>query len=187
MSKALRKPAGAVQPLKSKRDIDRIKKALHGRDLLLFTIGINSTLRISDILNLRVGDVSGDYIVIREGKTDKIKRIKLNKSVKDAVNSFVVKNASPSDWLFPSRKGGKPISRVQAWRILNAAAERAGIDNIRFGTHSMRKTAAYHAYKSGVELPVLMRVLNHSSEKETLRYIGIESEQIDEVFESLCL
>src|SRR5690625_7329603 len=123
----------AVQPLKSKSDIERIKKSLHGRDLLLFIIGINSTLRISDILNLRDGDVSGDYIVIREGKTDKIIRIKLNKSVKDADNSFVVKNASHCDCLFPSRKGDKPISRVQAWRILNAAAERTTIDDMVCG------------------------------------------------------
>lgn len=177
----------AVQPLKSKRDIERIKNALHGRDLLLFIIGINTTLRISDILNLRVGDVSGDYIELREQKTGKLKRIKINKSVKNAVNKLVDKKADPDDWLFPSRKGNNPITRVQAWRILNDAAKRAGLDNIRFGTHSMRKTAAYHAYKSGVDLPTLMRVLNHSSQKETLRYIGIESEQIDEVYENLCL
>lgn len=177
----------AVQPLKSKNDIERIKKSLHGRDLLLFIIGINTTLRISDILELRVKDVSSDYIEIKERKTSKTKRIKVNKSIKEAVNNLVPKNAKPSDWLFPSRKGTNPISRVQAWRILNAAADRAGLSNIRFGTHSMRKTAAYHAYKSGVELPLLMRVLNHSSEKETLRYIGIESEQVDEVFEGLCL
>src|SRR5690625_1664374 len=177
----------AVQPLKSKRDIERIKNALHGRDLLLFIIGINTTLRISDILNLRVGDVSGDYIELREQKTGKLKRIKINKSVKNAVNKLVDKKADYNDWLFPSRKGNNPITRVQAWRILNDAAKRAGIGNMRFGTQSMCKAAEYHAYKSGVDLPTLMRVLNHSSQKETLRYIGIESEQIDEVYENLCL
>src|SRR5690554_4445376 len=157
------------------------------RDLLLFIIGINTTLRISDILNLRVGDVSGDYIELKEKKTGKTKRIKINKSVKNAVNKLVDKKTNPNDWLFPSRKGNNPITRVQAWRILNDAAKRAGLDNIRFGTHSMRKTAAYHAYKSGVDLPTLMRVLNHSSQKETLRYIGIENEQIDEVYIELNL
>ncbi len=176
----------SVQPLKSKKDIERIKKALHGRDLLLFIIGINTTLRVSDILELRVRDVTSDYIEIKERKTSKLKRVKVNESIKTAITNLVPKDAQPNDWLFPSRKGSNPISRVQAWRILNAAADRANL-SIRFGTHSMRKTAAYHAYKSGVELPLLMRVLNHSSEKETLRYIGIESEQIDEVFEGLCL
>lgn len=177
----------AVQPLKSKRDISKIRSVLHGRDLLLFTVGINSSLRISDILPLKVRDVSGDYIELKESKTAKIKRIKINSTIKKAVKMLVPNDADPNDWLFPSRKGDKPIGRVQAWRILNSAAERAGLDYIRFGTHSLRKTFAYHAYKSGVELPLLMRVLNHSSEKETLRYIGIESEQIDEVYVDVCL
>ena len=79
----------AVQPLKSKSDIERIKKSLHGRDLLLFIIGINTTLRISDILELRVKDVSSDYIEIKERKTSKIKRIKVNNSIKEAVNNLV--------------------------------------------------------------------------------------------------
>lgn len=179
--------AYAVQPLKSKRDIEKVKKALHGRNLLLFILGINTSLRISDLLSLRVGDVYGDYIELKERKTKKTKRIKINKSVSLAIKSLVPAEASPNDWLFPSRKGDAPISRVQAWRILNAAADRAGLCDIRFGTHSLRKTFAYHAYKSGVELPLLMRVLNHSSEKETLRYIGIESEQIDDVYIDVCL
>lgn len=180
--------SNAVQPLKSVKDIERMKKALHGRDLLLFIVGINSTLRISDILSLKVRDVTGDYIVIREKKTGKAKRIRINSAIKEAVEELVPSNASPDDWLFPSRKGGKAISRVQAWRILDTAAKRAGIaDRVRFGTHSLRKTAAYHAYKNGTDITLLMRVLNHSSAKETLRYIGIEDEQIDEVYVDLCL
>src|SRR5690625_7325207 len=71
----------------------------------------------------------------------------------------------------PAEKGDKHLSRGQAWRILNKAADVAGV-NVAIGTHSLRKTFAYHAYKSGVELPLLMRVLNHASQRETLRYIG---------------
>ena len=177
----------AVQPLKSKRDINRIKKSLNGRDLLLFIVGINSTLRISDILSLKVRDVLGDYIELKERKTDKTKRIKINQAIKRAVKHLVPKNAKEDDWLFPSRKGDKSISRVQAWRILNNAANRAGLRNIRFGTHSMRKTAAYFAYNNGTDISTLMHVLNHSSERETLRYIGIEQEEIDDVYECLNL
>lgn len=166
-----------VQPLKSIADIERMKKALRGRDLLLFTIGINSSLRISDILPLTVGDLRGDYIVVTEKKTNKRKTIRIN----DAIKRVSPKGAQDSDYLFPSRTGGKPISRVQAWRILNNAAERAGL-NVNFGTHSLRKTFAYMAYKNGVDLALLMRVLNHSSQRETLRYIGIERENIDDVY-----
>src|SRR5690625_7539986 len=86
----------------------------------------------------------------------------------------------------PAEKGDKHLSRGQAWRILNKAADVAGV-NVAIGTHSLRKTFAYHAYKSGVELPLLMRVLNHASQRETLRYIGIESDGIDEIYIDVCV
>ena len=172
-----------VQPIKNKRDIERMKKALAGnkRDLLLFIVGINSSLRISDILSLKVGDIAGEHITLHERKTGKRKRIRINSAIQRAVSDLVPKDAQPSDWLFPSRKGDKPISRVQAWCILNAATKRAGL-YIELGTHSLRKTFAYHAYKNGTDLALLMRVLNHGSQRETLRYIGIEAEQIDDVY-----
>lgn len=177
-----------VLPLKNKNDIDRMKKTLEAkpRDLLLFIIGINTALRISDILPLRVRDISDTHIEITEKKTSKRKRIMINAAIREAYRKFVPTDAKPSDWLFPSRKGDKPISRSQAWRVLSKAAKDAGIKT-PFGTHSLRKTFAYHAYKSGVELPLLMRVLNHASQRETLRYIGIESEEVDEVYIDICL
>lgn len=177
-----------VLPLKNKNDIERMKKVLEDkpRDLLLFIIGINTALRISDLLSLRVRDISDTHIKITEKKTAKKKRIKINAAIREAFRDLVPKDAEPSDWLFPSRKGDKPIGRSQAWRVLSKAAEDAGI-RTPFGTHSLRKTFAYHAYKAGVELPLLMRVLNHASQRETLRYIGIESEEIDEVYIDVCL
>src|SRR5699024_4162787 len=134
-----------------------------------------------------VADVSGKYIELRESKTDKVKRIKINRAIKDALAKLLPDDASGNDWLFPSRKGDQPIGRSQAWRILNSAAEAAGLKHVRIGTHSMRKSFGFHAYKSGVELPLLMRVLNHASQKETLLYIGIESEEIDEIYIDVCL
>lgn len=172
-----------VQPIRNKRDIERMKQALgNPRDKLLFIFGINSSLRISDILKLTVADVRGKAtLTLRETKTGKTKRFPLNRSIISAVESLVPKDAPADSPLFPSRKGSKAISRVQAYRVLNEAARRAGID-CEIGTHTMRKTMAYHAYKSGVDLAVLMSVLNHSSQRETLRYIGLTQDSVDEVF-----
>lgn len=176
-----------VDPIKSKRDIARMKKALHGRDLLLFIVGINSTLRISDILSLKVGDVRGkDSVTLKEKKTGKTKHFPLNQSIKKAVKQLVPDNVSDESPLFPSRKGNGPITRVQAWRLLNAGAKRAGLD-INFGTHTMRKTCAYFAYQNGTDISLLMKVLNHSSQAQVLHYIGIEQQDVDNVFESLNL
>ncbi len=61
-----------VQPIREKRQINAIKKALRGRDLLLFTLGINSGLRISDILALKVGDVRGKAMEIIAKARDQI-------------------------------------------------------------------------------------------------------------------
>lgn len=176
--------SGVVQPIRSKRDIDKMKKALAGkpRDLLLFIFGINSALRISDILKLKVGDVRGkESISLKETKTRKSKRFHLNVSIKKAVAELIPSTADDNDWLFPSRKGDKAISRIQAYRILNAAADRAGL-NIEMGTHTLRKTFAFHAYKNGTDLALLQTILNHSSQRETLVYLCIEQKQIDDVY-----
>lgn len=175
-----------VQAFQTKRQINAMKKALHGRNLLMFTIGINSSLRVSDLLALKVADVQGDYIELTEGKTKKKKRFPINASIRKAVNECVPDDAKADDWLFPSRTGNGHIGRVQAFRILNDAADRAGIP-INVGTHSMRKTFGKFAYDSGVPLETIMRALNHSSQSQTLRYIGIESEQVDNVYINLNL
>ncbi|MEH6941667.1 tyrosine-type recombinase/integrase [Bacillus sp. JJ722] len=171
-----------VQPIKKLRDIERMKKALHGRDLLLFTLGINTALRITDLLTLTAADVAGDYITLREGKTGKGKRIKINAVARKAIRELAPKDGP----LFPSRKGDKAISRVQAYRILNAAAERAGV-TVEIGCHSLRKTAGYHTYKKTGDIAQVMRMLNHATERDTLRYIGMTQETIDDTYESLCL
>lgn len=181
-----------VQPIRNKTDIAKMKKALgRDRDRLLFIFGINSALRISDILKLRVSDVRGkDFIYLREGKTGKERKFPINQSIKTAVRQCVSKDAADNEYLFVSRIGNnKPISRVQAYRILNAAAERCGIlEKVgELGTHSLRKTWAYHAYKAGVDLTQVQIALNHDSQADTLRYIGITQEQTFETFANINL
>lgn len=176
-----------VQPIRNKRDIEKMKAALgNPRDKLLFIVGINSALRISDILKLTIGDVRKGIVTLQEKKTRKAKRFPLNDSIMKAVKTLVPADADDDAPLFPSRKGDKAITRTQAWRILNDAAERAGI-NVEIGTHSLRKTFAFHAYKAGADLAVLQSVLNHASQRETLRYIGIVQDDIDDVYLSINL
>src|SRR5690606_11730867 len=142
-----------AQPLRSKREINAVRNALHGRDRLFFDLAINTGLRVSDLLRLKVGDVRGkDSVTIREKKTGKAKQFRLNKAVKDAVKTLVPADASDDDYLFKSRKGdNKPISRVQVFRRLNDAAKRAGL-NRQLSPHSLRKTFGYFAYQQGVDI-----------------------------------
>jgi integrase len=185
-----------VQPIRDTKTIKIIKdllKASSCRDYVLFTLGINTGLRISDLLSLKVSDVADrnrlkNRVSIRERKTGKIKDFPLGKTSKKALKEyFKVLSPAPGCYLFPSRKGyNKPISRVQAYRVLNKACRVAGL-NERIGTHSMRKTFGYHAYKMGMDLSVIQKLLNHSNPAVTLNYIGITRDDLDNVYISLNL
>lgn len=57
--------------------------------------------------------------------------------------------------------------------------------NIALGTHSMRKTRGYHLYQSTKDIARVMKMLRHSSEGVTLRYIGVTQDDVDKDFVDL--
>lgn len=176
-----------VQPIRSKEIIAQFKnESLHKsyRDYILFVIGINTGLRISDILQLKVADVIGSHIVIIEKKTNKHKRFFINEQLRKELNEYI-KGMHNDDYLFQSRKGDKPISRVQAYRILNAVADKLGLEEI--GTHTLRKTFGYHHYQQYKDVAILQDIFNHSSPSVTLRYIGITDDIKDKTIEGFYL
>lgn len=187
-----------VQPIRNPEKLKAIKKVLKGsnlRDYTLFSIGINSALRISDLLKLKISDVVNgggkikERVLIREQKTDKAKDFPIGSNARKAIEEYLKdwKEFSKDDYLFPSRKGeNKPITRQHAWYIINEAAKEVGIEE-KIGTHTLRKTFGYHAYKAGYDLSIIQKLLNHSSPKETLRYIGITQDQLDDVYINLNL
>ncbi|SET41945.1 Phage integrase family protein [Oceanobacillus limi] len=174
-----------VYPIKDKRDFNKIKRQLHGRNRLLLTLGTAFGLRISDLLTLKVGDLRGkDALTLTESKRKKKRTITFSKSVKKEI---AILSGKDSDYIFASRKGDRPISRVQAYRILNDAVASAGLtDKLgTIGTHSLRKTFGYRLYENGVNITRIMTILAHSSERETLKYIGVTADEISEAYESI--
>lgn len=185
-----------VEPIRDRKKIDSMKKILQGneRDLLLFVIGINTAFRISDLLELKFKDVIDEkrkvlsHIKLKETKTNKHNKVAISKGVAKTIANFVDHNfkGNLEDYLFTGKKDrNKPISRVSAWRIISAAAREVGLENI--GTHTLRKTFAYHQYKNGTDIALLMDMLNHSSEANTLRYIGVSQDEKDQAVRELDL
>ncbi|PGH92540.1 tyrosine-type recombinase/integrase [Bacillus thuringiensis] len=170
-----------VQPIRDREVIQEMKelfKEQNERNYILFLLGINTGLRISDILRLRVRDVEGWSIFIREKKTKKIKEVKMPSNLKKALRGYT-KGKSKNEFLIKSRNGkNKPITRSMAYVILNQAAQRFGLE--RIGTHSLRKTYGYHHYKQFKDIVVLQQMLNHTDQKETLRYIGIQQDTLND-------
>lgn len=144
---------------------------------MLFLTGINSGLRISDILNLRVSDVKRSYFNIKEQKTSKTKRIAMTPSLQRELKDYV-EGREDHEFLFKSREGvNKPIGRSMAYKILREAAEYVSLEGI--GTHTLRKTFGYHFYKQYKDPALLQEIFNHSSEDITLRYIGVNQDMMD--------
>jgi len=184
-----------VEPIRDRKKLELMKAVLKERSLrdwCLFVLGINSGLRVGDIVRLKVSDVYDgrklkDRIELREQKTGKRKSFPLSETVKKALKEYLASaKLGQDDILFPSRKGKGSLSRSQVWLILHKAADKAGIQE-RIGTHSMRKTFGYQAYKSGTDFYIIQEMLNHSSPAVTRRYIGLSQDDLDRVYRMLDL
>jgi integrase len=169
-----------VQPIRDLEIIKEIKAYLlkrSERNYILFLFGINTGMRISDILKLRVRDVEGWSVFVREGKTRKTKEVRMPPELKKAVRQYI-KGKHKNEYLFRSRIGkNKPITRGMAYVILQDIADEFNLE--RIGTHSFRKTYGYHHYKQFKDVAVLQQMLNHSDPKITLRYIGITQDNLN--------
>lgn len=178
-----------VEPIRDTKTVKEIARYLKERNekyYILFMTGIYSGLRVSDILTLKVRDVKNhSNIKIREKKTGKEKIFPINSVLKKALKEYC-EDRQPSEYLIPSaRAKNKPLSRQYAYRIIHEAGQEFGLDNL--GTHTMRKTFGYHFYLQTKDIVLLMRILNHTDQSKTLRYIGIEQTTINEAMKKFKL
>lgn len=193
----------AVSPIKDKKDLEKVKQYLMGRkskrDYTLFVVGINTGLRCSDLVKLKVGDVydteNGAFyerVRVVEKKTGKVNNFVLNKSCRDALLLYFKERAElrSEDWVFLSRKNcALKVRSVN--RIIREACKDVGV-KVRCGSHTMRKTFGYFSYQKNIVedpgfLNVLQQLFNHSSSQVTLRYIGIDDERKADVYKNLNL
>lgn len=164
------------------------------RDKALFLLGIKSGFRISELLSLKVGDLMQagrmvDKVSVRRSNMKKKtegRTIFLHPEAKTALQVWLDQlredgYMSADDYVFQSRKGAnKPISRIQAWRILNEAAEANELTG-KIGTHSMRKTFADRVYDAlDRDLLKTQKALGHRNINSTVQYLGFREEDIDE-------
>lgn len=182
-----------VQPIRDVRIIEGMKEYFRVRslrDYLFFCLGIYSGLRVSDLCRLRVGDVRGSHVRIKEKKNRNSRLFIIHPSIRADLDRYIA-GKKDTDYLFVSRQRKKvsrlknqPIDRTTAYRILNEAAREFGLQEI--GCHTLRKTWAYHIYKqdSG-NLALLMEAFGHKDPAVTLRYIGVTQDQMDAAIAAL--
>src|SRR5690625_2556455 len=107
------------------------------RDVLIFLMGINTGLRVNDLVRLKVRDVKvQDILTIREGKTYKQREINVE-MLREEIQAYIA-DKQPVDYLFTSQKGSKAITTTQVYRILTDAADYLGRSDI--GTQDRKST-----------------------------------------------
>jgi integrase len=173
-----------VDPIRADKNIKKVKRLLkdNTRDLLLFTMGINNGLRISDLLKLKVGDVRdikpGQTLKVKETKTGKMNILMINKSVHKVLKQYLEEvKPSDGDYLFQSRNGdNKPLTRETVNKMIKEWTKSL---KGNYGTHTLRKTFGYiQRTKYGVSFEVLCKRFGHSSPAITMRYLGIDDREV---------
>ena len=178
-----------VEPIKSWAHIKKIRSLLrnHPRNLAIFNIGINTNLRASDLISLKVGQVRylkpGDSLILREIKTGKVRTITLNQTCFRTIQELLkYESTIDESYLFRSKKGKGQLSA----NYLNALVKKwTNQIKIRgnFGSHTLRKTFGYfHRTQLGTDIPTLMRMFNHSTQRQTLEYLCIQPEEIKNAY-----
>jgi integrase len=180
-----------VEPIRELRDIKSIKKLLadNPRDLCLFTLGINTNLRASDLLRITAGQVrhlqAGDELVLKEKKTGKERRITLNKAAVNAIQNLLAAHLfSDDDPLFFSQRG-KVLTVPSVNRLVKSWCRAINLPG-NYGSHTLRKTFGYHQrIQLNTGVPELMVMFNHSSQKQTLDYLCIQPDEIRDAYMKL--
>jgi integrase len=178
-----------VDPIRKRKDIESIKKLLGDdpRNSALFTIGINTNLRASDLLRIKVGQVRdlkpGDEIELKEKKTGKSRRITLNKACVQAIQRLLASRPyADDDLLFTGQRG--PLTVPSVHRLVKGWCRAINLKG-NYGSHSLRKTWGYHQRVTfGVDIPRLMVCFNHSTQRQTLNYLCIQPEEIKDVYQN---
>lgn len=177
-----------VEPIRKLKDIRSISRLLEDkpRDHLLFVMGVNNGLRAGDLLQLKVKDVintiPGDSISIIERKTRKKNVLMINKMVFKSLQNYLDEiDPDENDYIFSSRKGGKPLSIPSVNRLIKTWTAQINLPG-RYGAHTLRKTWGYiQRVKFGTSFEIICKRYLHSSPIVTMRYLGIQDKEVDEI------
>lgn len=179
-----------VEPIRDEQAIARIKRNLKPtpRDCLLFTLGVNSGYRMNELLSLKVRHVEygvpGHIIDLKQSKQDRYRAVMINEVVFPAIARWlsVHPDPRPSAPLFLSQKTCDALTVSTCSRMVKRWCLQAGLVG-QFGSHSLRKTWAYHMrMRYGQPIELIMKALGHSNPEETMRYVGILPEEVIDLY-----
>lgn len=180
-----------VEPIRSEKDIKTLKALLskNPRDLAIFTLGINTNLRASDLLGITISKVKdlqpGECFSLIEKKTSKRRTITINVTVYNALQALLKSlgdDVKDTDYLFQSRKGKQALSVPYLNNLVKGWCQNIHLKG-NYGSHTLRKTFGFiHRTVHNTDIPTLMTMFNHSTQKQTLTYLGIQESDVQSAY-----
>lgn len=168
----------------------RLQIAGRTRDLALFNLAIDSKLRACDLVRLRVSDIRRASQILRRAmvmqqKTQTPVQFEITEQTRLAVDLWISERAlGPGDHLFPSRVlRSTHLTSRQYSRIVHNWVRQIGLDESRYGTHSMRRTKVALIYRRTRNLRAIQLLLVHTKIESTVRYLGVELDDALELAE----
>ncbi len=181
-----------VQPIRSLDAIAQIKENLKDqpRNLCLFTMGINTAYRANELLSLTVGQVAdlkvGDELEVKQSKNKSYRMTALNSVAVRSIHDWLEHHPQvhqPQAPLFMSQHYKHRALSVSAVNLMVKAWCRDIGLNSNFGSHSLRKTWGYQQrILKNTSVALLMCAYGHSTEAQTLDYLGILADEIKAIY-----
>ncbi len=162
--------------------------------LLIIAVGFYTGYRISDMLELQYQDFQQKMLNITERKTSKQRPIPVINDLRRIVELCQEKlKRKSAHYLFIRTRffSNQPITKAAAITRIRKALQFAGIKGKHLTAHTLRKTFALRYYELAREtegdyraLNELSKQLNHSSTDVTRRYIGLEEQVVQNIFDN---
>lgn len=179
-----------VEPIRKPKDVALIKRLLadRPRDLCIFVVGVNTNLRGGDLLRITVGDVrhlsAGESFVVREQKTGKLRRVTINTAVHTALHKLLASRSGADDeeYLFISQKTSSRLTVSALNKMVKVWCRQINLQG-NFGSHTLRKTWGFMMRtQHSIDIPTLMTIFNHATQRQTLAYLGIQEADVQECY-----
>ena len=181
-----------VEPIRSRAAINQIKDILRARNLrdyCLFTLGINTAYRASELLSLTVGQVAhlqvGDILDIKQKKTKRYRATTLNAMAVESIQLWLTEHPvanEPEAPLFKSQRRKGPLCVSTLNHLVKGWCSEITLPG-RYGSHTLRKTWGYHQrIDNTAPLPLLMVAYGHKTEAQTLTYLHIQERELRDLY-----
>jgi site-specific recombinase XerD len=174
------KRSGRLPEPLSRQEVERlIEAARDGRARVLLMTTYGGGFRVSEVVRLQPSDLHAERRLIRidQGKGHKDRYTLLSVRLLEELRAYW-RQYRPQRWLFEGQQAGQPLPIATAQKMFDRAKARAGVRHGQ-GIHSLRHSFATHLMEAGVRLPVIQRLLGHSSLSTTAKYLHVTSEHLE--------